>query len=399
MSLNKLQQKAFDAVIVDKVPILVLTGAGGVGKSHTTAAIIGAYGKDIAITATTNKAKEVLSQMAQRPANTVQSQMGFVITQHNYKQALKQVREPKCASLVIVEEISMLPLSVYEELLRNKAEGAISQLLFLGDPIQLKSIGEGVNPLDIPGLHIELTEQMRQSKEDIELATYLDDLRYAIEMSKNPPNFPTDTEAFKVITDHSEFAAAYKEATGVKKVIAYRNRVVDKYNEYIHDGEHIFNSGDTVVIDKPIGTARNGDTVQILSIMESTKYAALEIVIITGSGEVFKVLQWHSKSALEHVLIECKNTGNEEHYWAVHNSSFNLKHQYACTVHKSQGSSYDAVFIDGTDLWDAHIATPTKWNNPITMDDFLRLLYVAISRMRTTCYLYIGQQRKYEKFR
>lgn len=397
MTLNKLQQKAFDAIVKKRVPVLVLTGAAGCGKSATTAAIIQAMGMDIAITATTNKAKEVLAQMSQRPANTVQSQMGFVLSQANFKQNLIKVREAKTKSLVIVEEISMLPFNVYEELMKHLEEGSIKQLLFLGDPIQLKAIGKSIHPNDIEGMHIELTEQMRQDASDIELSTYLQALRTAIETEGTPPAFP-NTPALQVLTDHTKFAETYLKTTGIKKVIAYRNRVVDKYNGYIHDGANTFNVGDTVVIDKPLGDARNGDTVNIIAISEDDNFDRQIITVVTGNGGVFAIYQWDTISAYDKVLEDLVNRGDEAAYWSIVNSTVNLKHLYACTVYKAQGSSYDTVFVDGSDLWDAYTAVPSKWNNPISMDDFMRMLYVAISRMKVQCYLYIGPQRKYEYF-
>lgn len=47
-----------------------------------------------------------------------------------------------------------------------------------------------------------------------------------------------------------------------------------------------------------------------------------------------------------------------------------LRHSYACTVHKAQGSTYDTVYVDLDDLYKA-IRNKDMYN---------RLLYVAVSR-------------------
>ena len=63
-------------------------------------------------------------------------------------------------------------------------------------------------------------------------------------------------------------------------------------------------------------------------------------------------------------------------YYALKNALVDLRLSYACTIHKSQGSTYNTVFIDL-----AEIGTCTV---PKTI---ARLLYVAISRARDSVYI------------
>ena len=53
-----------------------------------------------------------------------------------------------------------------------------------------------------------------------------------------------------------------------------------------------------------------------------------------------------------------------------------LRAAYACTVNKSQGSTFDKVFIDIDDI--------ARCNNG---EQIARLMYVAVSRARNTVYL------------
>ena len=75
------------------------------------------------------------------------------------------------------------------------------------------------------------------------------------------------------------------------------------------------------------------------------------------------------------------------------------KHIYASTIHKAQGMTLDEVFIDATDVFKQLTRKPTKYNNynrPISIEEFLKLMYVAISRMRYKAHLYVGETRNYK---
>ena len=60
-----------------------------------------------------------------------------------------------------------------------------------------------------------------------------------------------------------------------------------------------------------------------------------------------------------------------EEYFNIKDTWLDLRSQYASTVHKAQGSSYDKVFIDLDDIGRCNIAS-----------DVARMLYVAISRAK-----------------
>lgn len=394
--LNTLQQKAYDEVLSGSSSIVILLGVAGSGKSYTTSQIIQNWKGSIAITATTNRAKEVLAEMSGKPTRTVQSQMGYRMITSGYRQNLSKVSEAEVADLVIVEEISMLPKAVYNTLISHLESGEIKKLLLLGDPVQLPSIGPGVSIDSIVGTHITLTEQMRQDSADTHLITYLESLRSAIEShSKIDLAAPEELTSVRFIEDHQEFCRLYLDTIGTKKVVAFTNSVVEKYNEHIHSEDCIFNEGDQLIIDKPFLGSSNGDTVSVVSVVEFEDNYVLQCV--NGLGKSGSILFWKTQRAYDAELAAHKTKGDQSTYWAIANASMRLKHQYACTVHKSQGSSYNTVFVDGYDIWQAYTKKKSKYTGPpISYDLMLRLMYVAISRMRTQCYIYTGTQRKYE---
>ncbi len=404
MTLNKKQQVAYNEVLKGSEPIVVLTGAGGTGKSFTTGKIIKDFVGEVLITATTNKAKDILATMAEKRTFTTQSCMGYSMVKKGYDLILAQVRDPKQGTLLIVDEVSMLPYKVYKTILEQIKSGTLTKVLFLGDPIQLPAIGRGVKIESIKGVHIELTKQLRQTNDDKKLTKFLKDLRKTIEEGSTLDNID-GIPSITVHTEHRSFCEAYNRDTSNKKVVAYRNAVVNKYNEYIHDAEERYNVGDEVVIDKPITyndcmtLATNGEQVLITKVQRHPTLPYYTLEVVTNVGGVAIITAWDSTSVLDAYLEELEQSNNYTDYWTTKNSAFNLKHLYACTVHKTQGSTYDNVYVDATDIYAAYEAKPSKWAAPISYDLFLRLLYVSISRMTTHCHIYYGTVRNYKFLR
>lgn len=386
MTLNTIQQQVFDRVVIDKAPITYLVGEAGVGKSHTVSQII-SHVPHI-LTATSHQAKSVLSQMTGDRAITVHSYFGYILTTAGYQQKLvkRDKHSQRTTTLLVIDEVSMLP----DRILTDALEGLgihYDQILFVGDPVQLPAVSNAPKLQKLEPYKIELTEQMRQASCPI-LSNYLKSFRRAIETDTMPASLFTEAPSITLLDSHRDFCREYILCEGSKRIIAYRNAVVDKYNANIVEGD-TFNIGDIVVIDKPIGTvAKNQDQVLITHITDTEHY--YDITARTVDGHTVNLLHYKKVSYVNSELEKLKSQHRKEAYWELYNSSFRLKHLYSSTIYKSQGTSVDYVFIDALDIVNAYEAKKTKWNNPISQDMFLRLLYVAVSRMRTHCYIYTG---------
>lgn len=388
-TLNNLQKLAYIAVVKDKQKITFITAAAGCGKSYLAGKILAKY-KNPVLIASTHKAKSILAQMSQKEAQTVHSYLGYTIQAIGYEQVLMGGNKTiKPVKLVLLDEVSMCPNKLLDHLLRLVKDGTIKQLVILGDSVQLKAVSNPPNLTALLPYKIELTQQMRQSSCQI-LATYFDTLRTAIKTT-TLPNLFAKIPAITFVDSHTEFCKLYNTCTDNKKIIAYRNSVVDKYNAAIHNGD-IFNIGDDVIIDKPLGTAKNQDTVKVVKVDEEPKRYVLEV--ITDAGERYTIYHYKQSTALAAELDAFKQADDEDGYWDLHDISFRLKHVYASTVHKCQGDSYHTVFLDAADFTSAYQSPKTKWNNPIDLDTFLRLYYVAISRMQVHAYVYTGADNK-----
>jgi exodeoxyribonuclease V alpha subunit len=143
----------------------VLTGGPGCGKTTTTLVIVRLLeylGIHVVLAAPTGRAAQRMSEVIGREAKTLHrllewQQGGF----------LRNEEQPLKADCLIVDECSMLDISLTASLL--KALPSHCQLLFIGDPDQLPSVGAGNVLRDIIASGVvavsQLTEIFRQAKE------------------------------------------------------------------------------------------------------------------------------------------------------------------------------------------------------------------------------------------
>ena len=177
MILTNKQEEAVKLAVaryINKEPYTVIGGVAGTGKSETVKYIITALGFDpelVAYIAYTGKAAKVLREKGCPNAMTAHRLLykSIMMPSGNYKfvPLQKLERDYKC---IVVDEVSMLPLELWELLLSHKV-----YVIAMGDPEQLPPINpeENNHVLDHP--HIFLTEIMRQAfdSEIIRLATHI----------------------------------------------------------------------------------------------------------------------------------------------------------------------------------------------------------------------------------
>lgn len=391
--LNEKQQQIYDAIVKNTNPnfkTFFLKGKAGSGKSYVISQIAKDYPSKVLLTATTNKAKNLLQQATGIKAYTTHSALGFVMTRNGVEEYLSDINEALLADLLIVDEVSMLPNQVYQKIISLNYK----HILFVGDECQLPAIGLKANIN--ADLTIELTEQMRQEDNE-ELAKWLENMREYIS-SKRMINLETNLpKGIITYSDHKEFCKAYLECEVSKRILAYSNRVIDSYNLNINNQIH-FSPGDLLVLDKPLGEVKNGDIVEVVSVNKESDHYLLTVAF---NGCVYEMIVFFTKSAESSYLNNLlKDTPFK--YWEEKDKIFHPKHLYASTIHKAQGQTIDEVFIDVLDIFSQLTKKPTKFNNynkPISIQEYMKLLYVAISRMKIKAHLFIGDKRDYKALR
>ncbi len=123
--------------------VLILTGGPGTGKTTTVRGIVALFqkmGLDIVLAAPTGRAAKRMSELTGMEAQTVHRLLG-----QTWKDGAvtfqKSEKEPLEADAVIVDEMSMVDLTLFSALLRALRPG--TRLVLVGDADQLPSVGAG----------------------------------------------------------------------------------------------------------------------------------------------------------------------------------------------------------------------------------------------------------------
>lgn len=137
--LDAAQRRAVEHALTCGVSLL--TGGPGTGKSRTVAAVVElaeAHGRTIALAAPTGRAAKRLEELTGAPATTVHRLLG---SQGMTGGFARGEAWPLDADIVVVDETSMLDAELAAALVQACSDG--THLLLVGDPAQLPSIGAG----------------------------------------------------------------------------------------------------------------------------------------------------------------------------------------------------------------------------------------------------------------
>lgn len=147
----------------------ILTGGPGTGKTTVTRTIVRMWeslGKEVLLASPTGRAAKRLSEVTGAEAKTLHRLLSFAPDKHAFQH---DQENPLACDVVVVDEASMLDLTLTHSLLKAIPDGA--QVLFVGDSDQLPSVGAGRVLQDmlesgvIP--HVRLTEVFRQAAHSV----------------------------------------------------------------------------------------------------------------------------------------------------------------------------------------------------------------------------------------
>lgn len=409
----------FEFLFTDEKEMKV-TGPGGVGKTRLMSAMIDSimprYHQTCALmnmdplyesvnmTATTNKAAEVLAIDTQRPTATIHSFMN-VRPREDYETGAVKITKtdrwkvhPK--TILFVDEYSMLDTAM-DKIIH---EGTIdSKIVYVGDHCQLAPVTETSSPIDRRNMRtVELTEQMRTQVPELQALNT--QLRYQVEHTEFYPIEikpgvidHLNDEQMQTLIDQQMLQQDHKS-----KILAYTNSRVNDFNDHLRGVRGLpmeFTVGEHLVNNSAITIKKNQLSVeQEVTIIDLAPHTTMVPIDYDGTElEVcYATLRLSSGGYVEEVPIPV----NRDHLTALikyyqkqknWNRYFHLKQTYpdlrpmdSSTVYKSQGSTYDSVFIDLGNISTCH--------NP---NQVARMLYVAASRARHRIYLYGQLADKY----
>jgi exodeoxyribonuclease-5 len=380
--LNQDQQNAGDFLTANKeVKEVCVTGQAGTGKTYMLYSI---YGTNAIYCATTNKAAAVLRALTGQ-ADTIHSLLGVVV-KNDYKTGKSYlIRNGKSAPIVgatiIIDEASMIDKKLYE-IIRELCEH--SKVIYVGDDAQLPPVSSGafsVFKLDLPT--VSLTQVMRSldTPDITELSTALRAAVFEgrnITVSARPPAIVrlNSTEAFERVTSivkedkwHSCVLLSFTNARATQAA-AHIRRAADKPPEIL--------GGDTVIVNSAFEVKKE-------FIPTDTILEVEEVFPVEGSDDLIRVqtdegdfITFKDNSKLQMLISQAGAAKDWNEYFRLKQSYIDLRHTEALTIHKSQGSTFDTVFVD--------VASLAQCRDPNARR---RLLYVACSRARKQLYLVV----------
>ena len=358
--------------------IAILTGGPGCGKTtsvNSVLAVAAATDATVVLAAPTGKAARRLSELTGRQAYTIHRLLGL----RPGESPLYDADNPLQADLVVVDEASMIDIYLAHRLLQAVPKGA--HLLLVGDADQLPSVGPGQVLRDLIASdrvpYVTLTQIFRQDEQSgivvnahrinhgqrPHTGNYTDFYWIPCEdpvtvaatvvatatgwIPQQRRHHPRDEVQVLTPTHRGEAGTAALNARLQNILTPTRAGLA----EYQH-GDRMFRVGDKVIVTK------NNYTKGAAGVFNGTS------AIITGIDPQAKKL-----------LVRTEERETVDYSFDEANQ---LAHAYALTIHKSQGSEYQAVVI------------------PITTGSWImlqrNLLYTAVTRARKLAIL-IGSER------
>ncbi len=170
ISFAPLQREALFASLEHGV--MILTGGPGTGKTTVIKAMLSIFdsiGTKTVLAAPTGRAAKRMSEATSVEAKTVHRMLEMERTTEGPVRFCRNARNPLSESVVIVDEASMLDISLMAALVSALKRG--SRLILIGDSDQLPSVGAGNVLGDLIATDriktIRLNEIFRQSKESL----------------------------------------------------------------------------------------------------------------------------------------------------------------------------------------------------------------------------------------
>ena len=366
LDLDPLQREAVS--LAAKSGILVITGGPGTGKTTTIKTILRLFnerGKNIALAAPTGRAAKRMGEATDYPAKTLHRLLEYMGKEGEEEDEESFTRyfqrnedNPLEADVIIVDEMSMVDLYLMDALLKAINPG--TRLILVGDSNQLPSVGAGNVLRDILSSEciktIQLKKIFRQALEsDIVVNAHKINEGIEPDLAKRSRDFLfiRGDSAEKIFSDIAvlmkEKLPKYLDIDPLSiQVMSPQKKGalgVEKLNQYLQES---LNPKDKNKAEKELyGTLfRLGD--KVMQVKNNYKLAweipgKYNIPIEEGegifNGDIGRITEINHYAQTLTVFFEEKKV---EYSFS---DCEDLELAYAITIHKSQGTEYEAVIL------------------------------------------------------
>lgn len=348
ISYNEQQKKAIKEALENNITII--TGGPGTGKTTIIKAICELYMSihhlnfeeamtKMALLAPTGRASKRMSESTSLPASTIHR---FLKWNKDTNEFMVNEDDPAHHHLIIVDEVSMIDLSLLSNLLKGLTKDI--KLVLVGDYHQLPSVGPGnvlKDMIESDMINTIYLNQLYRQDEN----SYINTLAYEIKDNELSENFLETKNDYTFLTCHSDaiinslktlsqqlidkgydykrvqmMAPMYAGINGIdnlnKELQAIFNPFDINKNELKY-GEVVYREGDKVLqlVNMPDENVYNGDIGVIKNILKIDKKTKM---YIDFDGNL--------------VEYETKDFSN-------------IKHGFVISIHKSQGSEFEVVVL------------------------------------------------------
>lgn len=438
MPLTNDQQKGADAFfkfLFSPAKTFILSGGAGVGKTYLMAhlknnmhkryndacALLGEPVKytDVLFTATTNKAAEVLENTINEPVMTIHTCLHLTV-EENFKTGKTSIKRtnkwaPITNSIIFIDEASMIDSTLYAEILRTCLK---CKIIFVGDHAQMAPVKEQISPI-YSGVDdknfIFLSEPIRNANSPA-LMNLCTQLRATVETNVFNPikEIPGHIEYLDSQQMQNKINATFISENADARILCYTNKRVQSYNEHIRQlrgKTTMLEPGDVMVVAQSYADRGITLSVEREVIVDSVQLQTFSCRFNIQETQEPDLEYYHARIKsfdpaqlgkhqyptlyvkiakdplyLDSLLKRMARKKLWQEYYTLKNTFVDLRGKEACTIYKSQGSTYHTVFMDIGNIGTSYNAKQVA-----------RMLFVGASRATTKLYLFGKLPGKYNQ--
>ncbi len=364
----------------------------------------------VVFTATTNKAAEVLSNTLGTEAQTIHSFLGLTVREDRStgRTALKRTNSwcPKSRLVVFIDECSMIDASLHAEI-KESLRGC--KLVYVGDHAQMAPVGERLSGI-YEGLDektmFTLTEPVRNAGQP-PLVALCAQLRETVETGIFKPIEGVDGAIYHLGDEDMQEGLdhMFQDLDPSCRILSFTNSRAQDYNQYVRETVRQrppeLQPGDVMVMVQAYarGTFRLSVESEVEVVTAGPVETCESFTHVPGgeaidfrtigirkdpNGQVYEVKVAEDQAQVVRVIKSFSRRKDWSSYFDLKAAFADMRNKASCTVYKAQGSTYDSVFVDLGNIGTSYDA-----------EQVARMLFVAISRARSTVYLYGQLPPKY----